>query len=402
MLPAAHFLIAGAVVLAAVWLPLFLGRVPLSLPIVAVAAGWIGFGVFGQAGFFANNAAVMSSLAEIVLVTAVMGAGLRVDRSFSLAGWMSTWRLISLVMPLSILAMAALAVWMLGLPLPLALLIGAILAPTDPVLASSVGLGPPEEKKQGSAVSFALTSEAGLNDGLALPFVVLAITLMRDSDDLGALLAHWATVEVLWEIMAGAAIGFGLGWSLVRVSHALPERLRLSASGQGIAVVGVMSLVYGAAQLSGANGLVAVFVAGATIRLTASDLDYTRQNHAFAEQIERLAMTVVLILFGGVLAGGAVKIVDGAHIAFAVLTLFVVRPIAVAIGFLGSAMPTRERAALGLLGIRGIGSLFYTFYAVSTGVPNYAVLWGEVSLTVLLSIVIYGVGTDWMMRRLHI
>ena len=135
-----------------------------------------------------------------------------------------------------------LAVWLLEVPLGVGILIGAVLAPTDPVLASTVGLGPPGRGEEGE-VRFSLTSEAGLNDGLAFPFVILGTSILAGRMGSGSAFLHWILVEVLWKVSAGIAIGGVIGYVLVQLNDKIPKRFRLSTSGEGLAIIGVMFLV---------------------------------------------------------------------------------------------------------------------------------------------------------------
>ena len=399
MLPGTDYLVAGLVVLGVVWLPLVLAGTTLTLPIFAVAAGWLLFGLTGRSDLISNNLHAVEILTEIVLIVSVMGAGLKIDRRFTLASWGSTWRLLAIVMPGVIFGIALLAVWILEVPLGVGILIGAVLAPTDPVLASAVGLGPPGRGEEGE-VRFALTSEAGLNDGLAFPFVVLGTTLLAGQADHGSTFLHWLLFEVLWKVLSAAVVGGVLGYCLVQLNDRIPTRFRLSTSGEGLAIIGIMFLVYGCAEIASANGFVAVFSSGVAIRNSTRKLDYTKETYAFAQQIERLLMVIILLLFGGVLAGGILPGVSLDRITFVVLALFAVRPLFVALGFIGSSVTIRERTAIGYFGIRGLGALYYGFYAMSHGAADVENLWPEISFAVLLSVVVYGVTAHWVMKGL--
>jgi len=169
----------GAVVLMTAWLPLILKELPLSLPIICVLIGLALFlsPVPGAAPLPLEHPELTERATELVVIVALMGAGLKLDRPFGWRRWGATWRLLGPTMLLSIAAMTALAVALLGFDLPTALLLGALLAPTDPVLASDVQVGGPNSDEEEDEVRFALTSEAGLNDGLAFPFVHLAVAL---------------------------------------------------------------------------------------------------------------------------------------------------------------------------------------------------------------------------------
>ena len=169
----------GALVLLTAWLPMVLRQLPLSLPIVCVGIGaaLTTIPAVSDIAFHPReHIHLVERLSEFVVIVSLMGAGLKLDRAVGWRRWMITWRLLGIAMPLTILALAVLASVLLGLGAASAILLAAALAPTDPVLASDVQVGPPLQGKE-DEMRFALTSEAGLNDGLAFPFVHLAIAL---------------------------------------------------------------------------------------------------------------------------------------------------------------------------------------------------------------------------------
>lgn len=390
----------GATILIVAWLPLWLDRLPLTLPMLAVGAGYVAF-LFtpGSAAPLAHPRAAIL-LPEVVLIVAVMGAGLSIDRRFAWRHWASTWRLLAIVMPLSIAALAALGWGLLGLPLGVAVLLGAILAPTDPVLAASVQVGLPGVGEEGET-RFALTSEAGLNDGMALPFLALGAAMIAHASRPGFWIARWAAVDLIWGVAAAALIGLGLGWLLVRSNHLLPERLRLSESNEGLASVGLAFLVYAAASAAHGYGFIAVFVAAIAIRNFGHALDYAQRLTISARRLERLLAFLVFGLFGGAIASGVLDSIGWREVAFALLALLVVRPLAALCGFLGSPQPGPVRLATGYFGIRGLGSLYYISYAVGIGgLHDPGDLWPATALTVLFSIALYGITAQPVLRLL--
>jgi NhaP-type Na+/H+ or K+/H+ antiporter len=381
----------GAVILIVAWLPLWLERLPLTLPMLAVGAGFIAFLFTPDLAAPQAHPLIATVLLEVVLIVAVMGAGLSIDRRFSWRGWSSTWRLLAVVMPLSIAALAALGWGLLGLPLGVAVLLGAILAPTDPVLASSVQVGPPGVGEEGET-RFALTSEAGLNDGLALPFLVLGGSLIAHGSQPGWWIARWVAVDLCWGIAIAVVVGFAFGWLLVKGNGLLPERLQLSQSSEGLASVGLAFLVYAAASALHGYGFVAVFAAAVTLRRFGSALEYARRLTASARRLERLLAFLVFGLFGGAIASGVLEGIGWREAAFAVLALLVVRPLATLLGFAGSKHPVPVRLALGYFGIRGLGSLYYISRQVGANPDHNPLgLWSVTALTVLFSIALYGV-----------
>lgn len=208
--PAAIAIALGFLVLVTAWLPLVVRRLPLSLPIVAVALG-IAMSYIPATERYAGGSfrdALLEHLTEFVILIALMGVGLRIERPFSWVRWNVIFRLLIIAMPLTIGAMTALCMLLSGLPLASALLVAAALAPTDPVLAADVQVGPPG-KEEGGEVRFSLTSEAGLNDGLAFPFVALAVGLTATSVE--SLWKDWLLIDVIWKIGCGGLVGYIAG-----------------------------------------------------------------------------------------------------------------------------------------------------------------------------------------------
>jgi NhaP-type Na+/H+ or K+/H+ antiporter len=168
----------GLIILAVSWLPLLLRDLPLSLPILCVAFGFVAFSLPGVSAAVdpLDQPVITERVCELVVIIALLGAGLKIDRRVGWRRWATTWRLLAVAMPLSILGIAFLGWWLVELSAAAAVLLGAVLAPTDPVLASDVQVGPPGSGEE-DEVRFSLTSEAGLNDGLAFPFVSLAVAM---------------------------------------------------------------------------------------------------------------------------------------------------------------------------------------------------------------------------------
>ncbi len=185
----------GIVVLITAWLPMLLKRVPISLPIVCIGIGVVLWSPFTPLVGMnpLENRYLTERLTEFVVIVALMGAGLKLDRPLSWKGWGASWRLIGIAMPLTIAGITFLGWTVLGLGISAALLLGAALAPTDPVLASDIQVGPPQSGEE-DEVRFALTSEAGLNDGAAFPFVYLAIAIALSGASGEPYLADWLLV----------------------------------------------------------------------------------------------------------------------------------------------------------------------------------------------------------------
>src|SRR4029453_15521938 len=252
----------GALILLTAWLPMVLREAPLSLPIVCVGIGAALFAIPGLPGVTPppqDHLPVVERLTELAVIIALMGAGLKIDRVLGWRSWIITWRLLGLPIPLTFLCLALLAHWMLGLGAATALLLAAALAPTDPVLASDIQVGPPGSGEE-DETRFALTSEAGLNDGLAFPFVLLAVALASSPSD-GDWFWSWIIYAVLWKIGGGVLVGAAVGSACCWLAFRMPNRAKLSRTGDGFVALGITCLAYGLTEMLRGYGFLAVFVA---------------------------------------------------------------------------------------------------------------------------------------------
>lgn len=394
----------GTLVLLTAWLPMVLRQLPLSLPICCVG---IGAGLSSLPGTETlafhprEHLHLIERLSEFVVIVSLMGAGLKIDRMIGWGRWIVTWRLLGIAMPLTILGLAGLATALLGLGAAAAVLLAAALAPTDPVLASDVQVGPPQQGQE-DEMRFALTSEAGLNDGLAFPFVHLAIALAA-ADGFGAwAFGEWLTLALVWKIGVGAALGALVGRGMGWLTFHLPNRAKLSRSGDGLVALGITCLTYAIVETAHGYGFVGVFVCALVLRSAHRGHDYHHKMHAYAEELERLVMMVILVGFGAALVGGGLL---GALTwqggAFAVLALFVVRPVCGWLSLLGSGRPASERAVISFFGIRGLGTIYYLAFGLNhAGFEQADLLWSAAGLTILVSIFLHGVTVTPVLRYL--
>ncbi len=391
----------GLVIMLVSWAPVGLKRLPLTLAIVCVA---IGLAVFST-GLLAFDPdprtwdTATEKLTELVVIISLMGAGLKLDRKIGWKSWSTTWRLLAVAMPLTILAVAVLGVWGLGFALPMAMLLGAAMAPTDPVLAADVQVGPPRSGEE-DEVRFGLTSEAGLNDALAFPFVHLAILASLGGLASQQALIDWGLVKVGWKIVAGLGVGWlvgaAFGWLLFRGS----ER-ELSKLGDGLIALAATFVAYAATELAHGYGFLAVFVAAVTIRNWERDHDFHEEMHDLSDQIERLLIMLLLVLFGGALANGLMASLTWVDAAVGLAILLVVRPVAGLLSLVGAPQPFREKVLLAFLGIRGVGSVYYVAYGINHGeFGDSERLWAVVGFVVLASIIIHGVTATPLLERL--
>lgn len=432
MTGAAVYLLLGLSLLVATLLPLVTQRIAISPPMVLVGVGML-FGLLPMADDVSldprDHHALVTHVTEFTVLVALMGVGLAIDRALdlrsrsSLHTWSPVWRLLLVTMPLTIGAMTFLGWWIAGLAPAVALLLGAALAPTDPVLASDVQVGEPvtedvaeAEQEDGAAgvgedddIRFALTAEAGLNDGLAFPFVHLALLLLAGG--FGALDAgSWLGWYVVGKIVVGVAVGLVTGWLLGRQAfHARIERLRLADAGEPLLALAALLASYGAAELVGGYGFLAVFACAMTLRASHRGHDYQRAMHGVVERLERLMTLLVLLVLGMAMTRGLLAHLDWRGVAIALALLLVVRPVAgwVAVAVLpreerlDGGLDRGEMAAVAFFGVRGVGSLFYLGYAVShEHVPDEPWLWSTVAFTVIASVLLHGVTATPAMARL--
>ncbi len=390
------FVAAGIATLLAAILPKLLGRVPVSVPMVFLGAGalvWLLVPGLPSPDPVEHGDAALH-LTEVCVIVSLMGAGLALNRPVGLRAWSSTWRLLGITMPLSMLAVGLLGWWALGLGAASAVLIGAALAPTDPVLATEVQVSEPvtSDDADDDEVRFALTSEAGLNDGLAFPFTWAAVAISLAGAGPSGWLPHWLAVDVVWRLACGIGVGLLVGWLLGRLFFSsLAERLNLADRTGGFVALAATFLAYGATELAEGYGFVAVFVCACTLRAAERSHRYHRVLHTFVEQVERILTVVVIVLLGGAVARGLLAGLGWQEWLVALSVILVVRPLAGWIGLTPGKTGPRERAVISFFGVRGVGSLFYVAFAISHGAfPDPDRLWGIAGLVVVLSVVIHG------------
>lgn len=377
-------------------LPRLLGRVPVSMPMVFLALGVVLFALVPELPTPdpVAHPGVTTHLAEVCVLVSLMGAGLALDRPVGWRRWATTWRLIGLTMVASVGLVALLAGQLLGFGMAAALLLGAVLAPTDPVLASEVQVAEPAEDEDAPVedeARFGLTSEAGLNDGMAFPFTHAAVAVSAVGLSWAGF-SHWLAVDVLWRLGVGVAVGLLAGWLLGKLFFDVPVRpLRLADHAEGFVALAVTFLTYGAAELAHGYGFVAVFVCACAIRAAERSHGYHRVLHSWVEQLERLLTVLILVLLGGALARGLLAPLQARDVVVVVLVLLVVRPLAGWLGLAGGRTGPRERAVIAFFGVRGIGSLFYVGWALQHGdFAGPERLWAVVAFTVAASVVLHG------------
>lgn len=395
-------LVLGLAAFGVVGLPQILRKWPLSYPIVLVAGGALVFSL--PLGLPTPDPIEYSDLTEILtelgVITALMGAGLAINRVPGWKSWSTTVRLLVITMPLTIAAIAGLGWWVLGMTPGAAILLGAVLAPTDPVLASDVQVpGPNAEGDDDDEVRFALTSEAGLNDGLAFPFTNLALLVAVQGVAPSGWLSEFLLIEVGYKIgvgvLGGLVVGRLLAWVIFAGSSPLTH-VR-----DGMAALAATLIAYAGTEMIGGYGFLAVFVGAVVIRNQERKHSYLEVLHQFSDQIERLLSAIILVLFGGALVSGVLGYLDWRGLMVAVAVVLVVRPVAGLAGLVRTPIRHAERGVISFFGIRGVGSFYYLAYA-SNQVEFIQVeqVWAVTALVVAISIVIHGITASTVMDHI--
>jgi len=370
-----------------------LSRLPLSAAMIYLLLGWVlgpqALDVLRPDPFV--HASALEQLTEIGLLISLFGVGLQLAVPLRDARWRLPMRLAFVSMAATVGMITVVGLWFLDLSVGAAILLGAILAPTDPVLASDVRSEPGSRPDR---VGFSLAGEGGLNDGAAYPFVMLGLGLLG-LHELGAALTRWWLVDLLWATLGGVAIGALLGAATGRLVVHLRSRHAAALGLDVFLSLGLIGIAYGLAQLCLASGFLSVFAAGLALRRVqeqpqADSATMRDAVQSFNEQLERLAELALVLVVGAMLAYAA----PAPQVWwFVPLLLLVIRPISAALATVGEPLAMSQRALIGWFGIRGIGSVFYLMFALHHGLGGGA---AEIAVSLTLwsvasSIIAHGV-----------
>jgi NhaP-type Na+/H+ or K+/H+ antiporter len=405
-------LVIGVLLISMVLANSLIVRLPISNAMIYLGVGFllgpVGFGVFFPDPM--ANAHPLQVATEIALVISIFATGLKLRAPAKDPRWKLPIRLAFPSMVLTVILIALLAYWGLGFSLGAAILLGGILAPTDPVLASSIQ---PEHGQTEEDVRFSLAGEGALNDGTAFPFVLLGLGLLG-LHPLGENGWHWVFIDLLWPIAGGLAIGLLSGGAIGKLVVHLRARHGSALGLDEFLALGLIAVSYGLAQSILASGFLAVFAAGfamnrvhETTLLRASDPTTPPQpvsgksmRHSvehFNSQMEKLAELSIVLVVGAMLP----YVIVSSYMWWFIPVLFlVVRPLAVVAGTAGHSLSIYQTALIGWFGIRGIGSVFYLMLALHYGVENsLAVELIALTIgTVAVSILVHGITADPLMK----
>jgi sodium/hydrogen antiporter len=347
---------------------------------------------------------LLERLCEFALIVAVFSAGLTIERELRRRSLTSIALLLLVVMPLTIMAIAAFGMWAMGLSFGAALLLGAVLAPTDPVLAGDVGLSGPGGEVFGEP-RLSLHTEAGFNDGLASPFVVLGLFVVEKGGV--SWIGDWLVADVLFA--AGVALAFGVlaGAAGAAVVTHFERQRTLSSELAAVAVVGLAVVIYGATEAVGAYGLLAVFAAGFAFRRYEFGHHVHAHVHHTSEIAGKALELLVLVTLGTMLTTAGLGIPGVKGWLLVPLLLFVIRPALVFATAGRSFLDRRARLFLGFFGVRGVAAVFYAAVVVRAHVlparEQMIVVWTTI-ICVISSVVVHGLTATvlterWLDRR---
>lgn len=430
--------VAGFLLLGMALIPTRLGSAPLTTSLIYLGIGLaLGPLFLGAVPLSpAKNGALLERLSEIAVLVSLFTAGLNLRLPFSDPKWLIPLRLASISMAVTVALTALVAHYGLGLPVGAAILLGAILAPTDPVLASDVQVEHAEDQDR---LRFSLTGEAGLNDGTAFPFVMLGLGLLG-LHDIGSFGWKWILIDGLWSIAGGLAIGATLGFMIAKVVVYLRSQQQEAIGTDDFLALGVIAITYGVALFFHTYGFLAVFAAGLALRhserVKSEQIDdkgpsdaeperleipedeasveefreklashpdraarfMAREMLHFNHSLERIAELGLVVLLGALISR---QTWSNHALWLAPLLFLIIRPISTFIGLLGARKMVRARPFVAWFGIRGIGSLYYLFYATQHGLsPDLARTLVAITLSVVaLSILVHGISVTPLMNR---
>ncbi len=393
-----HYLILAALgfsTLIMAWLPSISKKIKVSFPIILLLIGfllfYIGTPLSWPDPLWSDQGLMYFS--EAIVIIALMGAGLKIGSVFSYSAWKRPLLLVFITMPISMAAAYFLGVYFLALSVPSSLLLAAILAPTDPVLAAEVQLEEPtREEEPEDKRRFTLTTEAGLNDGMAFPFTYLAVMVAQAGGWAALNFSNWFWDKLLLKVFIGILLGLVIG----RIIGFLLDRLHVVTgikTFDGFVSLSLTFMTYGLTEYLHGYGFLAVFFVGLTLRYYEKiSGDYKKKMHDFIHEIERLLLTIWIVLFGGAIINGVLALTNWKGFLFALCFVLVIRPIAGLIGLSGIKDHMKTKLAVSFLGIRGIGSVFYLGWAFMQydNFENKYELYGITSYVILISIVIHG------------
>jgi NhaP-type Na+/H+ or K+/H+ antiporter len=397
------FVLVGVLLVAVALLGRFLDRLPISLAMIYLTVGFLlGPAVFNVLELHPlRELTMLESITEIALLIALFTVGIKMRVPIGDWRWSLPLRLATVTMVVTILGIAIAAMIILDFEWPLALVIGAVLAPTDPVLASDVQLRSAQDR---DSLRFGITAEGGLNDGTAYPFVLLGLGALG-LHDLGFMGWRWLAIDLVWSTVAGLGIGFLVGAGLAGAVRLLRAWRKDAVIFDEFLLLGVIALSYGVALAAHALGFLAVFAAGLALRRAdelhagstraADNSPLTPSMLSVNVQLERIVEVAIVLLVGAMISTGYWSMPG---LVLGGVLMLVIRPLAVWIGVRGTDSPPRR--LLAWFGVRGIGSVYYAVYFAGFELRDAVAteLLSAVFTVIALSIVLHGISATPLMK----
>ncbi|MCC3449484.1 MAG: sodium:proton antiporter [Microcoleus sp. PH2017_39_LGB_O_B] len=380
----------------------WISRLPVSYALIYLIVG-IGLGPYGvKLVELRPDAQFLERLTEFVVIVSLFSCGLKMNRPLQLWAWNSTARLLGFLMPISIFAVAAIAHWFVKLDWGPAILLGAILAPTDPVLASEVQIADIEDRDE---LRFGLTSEGGLNDALAFPFVYFGIYALKDNN-WPNWFSQWVAVDLLWAGSAGIVMGILVAKAVTWIDRRLQRYRPADELMEDFIALSTILLTYSLTEVVNGYGFLAVFVAGIVVQRSYRDPEKPLSQLHFTERIEKLMEVGTILILGSMLRLEALVAHGSYALLIAGLLIFLIRPVGAWISTIGSRLHPASRWLCGWFGIRGVGSIYYLTYAFGHGLKGETaekIAWITFT-TIVISVIVHGISAtplmNWYERRI--
>jgi NhaP-type Na+/H+ or K+/H+ antiporter len=362
----------------------------LSASVLSVALGIL-LAATGVVHVDAGDQSIVE-LIELALVLTLFSDGMFVERELLSRHWSPVARALTIAMPIT-MALLGLAAKVLfpDLSWAEALLLAAVLSPTDPVVTSAVVTS----RIVPSSVRHTLNLESGLNDGLALPFVLFFLVLATPGGDAGT-----EAAKLAGEAVVGAVIGFGLGALAGRLHHHLPGG-GMTQRYEGIYAVGFALVAFGLAEVTFGNGLIAAFVCG--IAMAASERDVPQGFVEFAENTSAILQVLTFFVFGALIVATGFHHSVPPLVLFVVFALIVARPAAVMLSFVKTGIPRPQKLFMAWFGPKGVASMLFALFVLKSDVGNASLIFDIASIAIIASIAAHGLtdtlGARWMAHR---
>ncbi|MGL5065459.1 MAG: cation:proton antiporter [Microcoleus sp.] len=397
-----NLLVIGILLLAVTLGSGWIARLPLSYALIYLLVGIV-LGPYGiKLIELRPDAQFLERLTEFVVIVSLFSCGLKMNRPLQLWAWNSTTRLIGFLMPISIFAIAVIAHFFLSLDWGVAILLGAILAPTDPVLASEVQLAHLDDRDE---LRFGLTSEGGLNDALAFPFVYFGIYSLKDSN-WPNWFSQWVAIDLIWAIAAGIVMGILVAKAVTWIDKRLQRYRPVDELMEDFIALSTILLTYSLTEVVNGYGFLAVFIAGIVVQRSYRDPEKPLSQLHFTERIEKLMEVGTILILGSLLRIEPMLAFAADTMLIAGLLFFLIRPLGTWISTIGSPLHPASRLLCGWFGIRGVGSIYYLTYAFGEGLKDELgeqIAWITFT-TIAISVILHGISStplmNWYERRI--